>query len=253
MLQNQKILVVAHTESDRKMLGDDLEQLGFECVCFENIYKLISVIDSYNQSVVILDAELPGIVGIDAARALKKRLERAGKNHIYIALSMHGDDFADIATKSGFDGYLHKPVKKADLEACLSHYFPANADNNPELKIPPNNADHGEKLYSLEMFEEDEPDFIRSIVEIFVVNTPDTLEAIRVAFDKKDWDEVRLLAHKIKPHFGFFGAVGLQKTLQMLEDIGNGNGNRSKFPELIESAEKNSSLLIAQLKRDLLS
>jgi len=253
MLQNRKILVVEHSEPERNLIAGNLEQLGFQSVCFENIYKLISGIDNFEQSVILLDAELPGIVGIDAARALKKRLERSGKNHIYIALSKHGDDFASMASKSGFDGYLHKPVAKTDLKECLSRYFPENEVSYAELITEAASWNPDEKLYSLDMFEEDEPDFIRSIVEIFVVNTPDTLEAINEAFKKNDLDEVRQLAHKIKPHFGFFGATGLQKTMQMIEDIGQGTGRKSDFPVLIESAGKHSSLIIAQLKRDLLS
>jgi CheY-like chemotaxis protein len=253
MLQNRTILVVVHSEPDRNMIAETLKQLGFECVCFENIYKLISEIDNFDQSLCLLDTELPGIVGIDAAISLKKRLERSGKNHIYIALSQYGDDFDVIATKSGFDGYLHIPVLKTELQACLSRYFSVNAGNNAEMKSEFVNTNSGEKLYSLDMFEEDEPDFIRSIVEIFVLNTPETLEAINEAFNKNDLDEVRQLAHKIKPHFGFFGATGLQKTMQMIEDIGIGTGNKSDFPELIESAREKSALIVAQLKSDLLS
>lgn len=253
MLQNRTILIVDHLESDRQVLSESLALLGFECVCFENIYKLISGIDSYDQSVILLDAELPGIVGTDATKALKRRLERSGKSHIYIALSSHGDDFALITNNSGFDDFLQKPVTKKDLQECLLRYFPDNGQDVAEQKAVQSIDHPNMKLYTLDMFDDDEPDFVRSIVEIFVINTPVALKDIRIAFENGDMEAVKLLAHKVKPYFGFFGATRIQKTMQTIEHIGNGSCDKNKFSDLFEKAEKESLLLIAQLKKDILS
>jgi HPt (histidine-containing phosphotransfer) domain-containing protein len=103
------------------------------------------------------------------------------------------------------------------------------------------------------MFEADEPDFVRSIVEMFVANTPDSIATIKKAFELDEMETVRQQAHKLKPHFSFFGAAGLQQTFQMIEDYAKGNDNKEQLPDLISSAEKKILLMVEQMRTDLLS
>ncbi len=106
------------------------------------------------------------------------------------------------------------------------------------------------KLYSLEMFDDDEPEFVNSIVEMFVVNTPDSITAIKKAFADDNMEELRQFSHKLKPHFTFFGISHIQRALQMIEDIARGNGDKENLSDLIEYVEKNSIPVIDQMKTD---
>ncbi len=253
MLQNKTILIADHLEAHRLLLAGYLVQLGFSCVLYENTEKLISEIDRHPQSIILLEIEFPGITGIEIAQATKSVLEKSGMQHIYVALSARGDDFAAIVNNADFDDYLQKPVTKNDLQACLQRHLPDSDDYMTPLTEIPFSARPEKKLYSLKMFEDDEPDFVRSIIEIFVLETPGYIESIRNAFEMDNMSDLKLFAHKVKPHFGFFGALTLQNTFQMIEDIGAGNLIKDKFRDLFENAERESSLLIAQLKKDFLS
>jgi HPt (histidine-containing phosphotransfer) domain-containing protein len=66
-------------------------------------------------------------------------------------------------------------------------------------------------------------------------------------------ETLRQQAHKLKPHFSFFGAPEIQQAMQKIEDIARGHDTIEKLPELIECAEKTSTMMIAQMKADLLS
>jgi len=109
------------------------------------------------------------------------------------------------------------------------------------------------KLYSLEMFDADDPEFVRSIVEMFVNNTPVAIVAIQQAFEKNELETVRQQAHKLKPHFSFFGAAGLQQTFQTIENLAKENDHHEELHRLISCAQKNINLMVAQMKTDLLS
>ncbi len=253
MFQNKTILIADHSEVHRLLLADYLVQLGFSCVLFENAEKLISDFDRHPQSVILLEIEFPGIKGIEIAQATKSVLEKSGKRHIYVAMSARGDDLPAMGAKAGFDDYLQKPVTKNDLQACLHRHLPHKDDLITPLTGVLFSAGAESKLYSLKMFEDDDPEFVRSIIEIFVFETPGYMESIRNAFEMDNMAELKLIAHKIKPHFGFFGAFALQNTFQKLEDIGAGILGKDKFTELMEYAERESSLLVSQLNKDFLA
>jgi len=217
--------------------------------------KLISIVDNLEPSIILMDIEMPGTTGLEAAAILRKREEINGKKHIIIALTAHNDDniLRTVAT-AGFDDYLQKPITKRELKTRLVRYI--NCEPDVCQVVESMTSIHGNlksKLYSLDMFEADDPDFVRSIVEMFVSNTPDSIAAIKQAFEQNEMETLRQQAHKLKPHFSFFGAPEIQQAMQKIEDIARGHDTMEKLPELIECAEKTSSLMIAQMKADLLS
>jgi len=255
MIPGRTIILVEDSDSDRLLFSKFLKQIGYDSLCLDCAEKLISQIDSIEHSVILMDIEMPGITGVEAAQIIRKRQEVSGKKHIIIALTAHnGDTLKSIVAEAGFDDYIQKPITKADLNNKLSTYFNAESDASAsDSNIKSENGNSKDKLYSLDMFDADEPEFVRSIVEMFVANTPDSIAAIKKAYELDEMETVRQQAHKLKPHFSFFGATHLQKAFQMIEDIAKANENKDKLPDLIYNAEKTSDLMIAQMKADLLS
>ncbi len=100
------------------------------------------------------------------------------------------------------------------------------------------------------MFEGDDPEFIRSIVEMFIANTPGSIANIKEAFDADEMERLRQVAHKLKPHYTFFGVLHLQTALQMIEDIAKSGEGKESLPDLITLVEKNTAPMIEQMKAD---
>lgn len=255
MIVNRTIILVEDSDSDRLLFSKYLKQIGYDCLCMDSADKLISQIDGMESSLILMDIEMPGITGLEATVILRQREELNGKRHSIIALTAHNDEnIISVFTQAGFDDYLQKPITKRELKAKLMHYINNDSDSSDPISFEkPLNGSSKDKLYSLDMFEADEPDFVRSIVEMFVANTPGSIAAIKKAFELSEMETVRQQAHKLKPHFSFFGASGLQQTFQRIEDLAKENNNSDTLPELINLAEKNILLMVDQMKTDLLS
>lgn len=255
MIVNDTIILVEDSDSDRLLFSKYIKQIGYECLCLDSADKLISRIEEFEASIILMDIEMPGITGLEAAKILRKRQELTGRIHIIIALTAHnGDHILSIVAEAGFDDYMQKPITKRELKAKLTKYIMSESDTGITLADPKSDVYMSkDKLYSLDMFDADEPEFVRSLVEMFVTNTPASIATIKKAFEMEEIETVRQQAHKLKPHFSFFGAPDLQQTFQAIEDLAKENKNLDQLPDLISCAEKNVMLMVEQMKADLLS
>jgi len=256
MIVNRTIILVEDSDSDRFLFSKYLKQMGYDSLCMDSADKLMARIETIEPSIILMDIEMPGINGLQAATMLREReVSKNGKKHIIIALTAHNDDdIISIVATAGFDDYLQKPITKRELKTKLSRYLKSELEGSlSESRLLAENGIPLGKLYSLAMFDVDDPEFVRSIVEMFVANTPASLATIKKAYEMGEMEIVRQQAHKLKPHFSFFGATALQQTFQVIEDLakeGNSDGNLS---ELINYAEQKIILMVNQMKTDLLS
>jgi len=255
MIVNRTIWLVEDSDSDRLLFSKYIKQLGYECICMDCADKLLSRIETVEPSIILMDIEMPGINGLEAASLIRKHHDVNGLKHIIIALTAHNDDnILNIVATAGFDDYLQKPITKRELKSKLARYIKSDPDTC--IPDPDSKSEKGSpigKLYSLEMFDADDPEFVRSIVEMFVSNTPGTVASIKEANLKNEMETVRQQAHKLKPHFSFFGAPTLQQTFQKIEDMAKANNHDEELTNLINCAEKKIILMVEQIKADLLS
>jgi len=129
MIVNRTIILVEDSDSDRLLFSKYLKQIGYDCLCMDSADRLISQIDGVEPSIILMDIEMPGITGLEAALILRKREEQSGKKHIIIALTAHNDEnIMGIVATAGFDDYLQKPITKRELKAKLSRYIINESD-----------------------------------------------------------------------------------------------------------------------------
>ena len=60
-------------------------------------------------------------------------------------------------------------------------------------------------------------DFMREIIDMFVVQTPGDLQQLETLIDQRDWQQAASQAHRIKPTLNYVGANALRDELQQLE------------------------------------
>jgi len=250
MIQNNRIIVVEDSEADQLLFTKYLQQLGYESVCFRNGRELIDEINKLPSSVILLDVELPVMNGMETSRHIRNFCESSGNRYVIIGITGHDAvEIIDEIVASGFDDCLHKPVSRKDLEAKLKQYvkqLPVCQAN-----ITSTNGNGENLLYSLEMLDTDDQDFIQSIVHMFCDNTPEFISSMKTAYASRDWETLRQVAHKLKPHFIFFSVDGISDILHTIEEFARAGNDDPRMPEMLECVDRTSKLVIKQMEANI--
>ncbi len=115
-----KILIVDDVEDNRNLLIANFSDTQLQVVVAENGLQAVELAKKNDFGLILMDIRMPVMDGYQAAREIK-----AFTNVPIIALtaSVMNDDFERIKTDN-FNGYLKKPILKADLVTALSKFLP---------------------------------------------------------------------------------------------------------------------------------
>ena len=83
----------------------------------------VAAAEAEHPDVIFMDIKMPGLNGIDAVRLLKSNPQTA---NIPIILCSMSNDPKEVekALGAGAAQFLHKPLKREELQACLDKAFP---------------------------------------------------------------------------------------------------------------------------------
>ncbi len=108
-------------------------------------------------------------------------------------------------------------------------------------------------IYSLDKINEmadGDQDFVVSVISVFLEEVPSDVAALESAITAKDYEQIRKMAHKIKPNVDLLGMEQTRVNALDLETLGKNHGSmeeiQNKFPMLKLDIEQ----AIGELKTD---
>ena len=141
VLRNWEVLVVDDDAQLCSSAAASLTEIGVHAECALDGPSAISMVERRHQKrrdyhVVLLDWQMPGMDGIETARALRRRV---GKDIPILLISAYDwSDIAEEARAAGISGFLSKPLFKSTLFYGLSRFAePASAKADAAPKLAP--------------------------------------------------------------------------------------------------------------------
>lgn len=97
-------------------------------------------------------------------------------------------------------------------------------------------------------------EFIVESIDMFLLQSPELLQAIESAIAARDWNAVAQAAHKLKSNLGFFGMLTSQALIQDIEMASKSGGAdaaqiESKFAQ-VKSLVGNSNIALKKIKTE---
>jgi signal transduction histidine kinase/ligand-binding sensor domain-containing protein/DNA-binding response OmpR family regulator len=123
MLKNKHVLVVDDNATNRKVLSQQLAQLGMNSICVDNADAALqalqdSIHDGPRFDLAVLDYMMPGCDGFELGHRIVSD-ERFKATRLVLLTSAQGIRGAEDFAKLGFAAYLLKPVSQRELRECL--------------------------------------------------------------------------------------------------------------------------------------
>ena len=251
-----RVLVVEDHLVNQKVAVRMLEKFGCRVDVAANGQEAVEAVADGIYHLCLMDCQMPEMDGFAATAVIREREVQTGKHLPIIAMTanaMPGDRERCLA--AGMDAYLSKPMQETGLAAMLEQWGPTQADtaapsesvSAPILPPPtPSETPDIDLVLApdtiatlLEMVDEEDPDFCRNLVEIFVSDATTLLDTLHTAAASGDAALLACTAHTLKGSSSNIGAVKIAALCLELQTQGEA-GN-------IEAATHHVERLVAEL------
>ena len=235
------VLVAEDNPVNQRVAAAMLERLGYRADVVGNGLEVLDALERIPYAAVVMDCQMPEMDGFTATRLIRER-EGAARHTPVIAMTasaMEGDRERCLA--AGMDDYVSKPVRIDELSAALDRHIrvpePATSDSPTNGDGRPNGGGailDSDRLDDLRHLNHGGEDVLRTLVEMFLRETPARLESLRRAAGAGDGDSVARAAHALRGSSGYLGATAMFTMLESIE----ATGRRGRVTELAAAIER---------------
>ena len=103
------------------------------------------------------------------------------------------------------------------------------------------------KVYALS---DNDEDFVKQIVDLFVTEVPDDLEQIKEGIEKKDHKHAYSYAHKIKPTLDLLGLNQAFEEILQVEAWTKTEGRRREIKDTFKSIKNQVENAVKEINKD---
>ncbi len=236
-------LVVEDNIINQQVLTAMLESMGHVVHMAENGVEAVDAFKPEFFDLIFMDIQMPEMDGYEATQRIRQ-LEN-GRTHVPIiavtANAMKGDREACLA--AGMDDYVPKPVDPIRLATAIkragARFSTPRADRIEEPTPASSDAAtaSSEKgsttmgatldlsvLDKLRAYQrEGQPDIVTRLIDLFLGQAPNHVEAVQVALQEGDADKLSRAAHALKGASANLGATKLTELAAAIETQGRNN------------------------------
>jgi len=117
-LDNERILVVEDTLSNRRLLDQILGQAGAQVTAVGSGSEALDVVERTRFDAIVMDIQLPGMDGLETTRRIREDLDRRNVPVIGVSASTHLDREASLR-EAGIDAFLQKPFRAREVASAV--------------------------------------------------------------------------------------------------------------------------------------
>ena len=236
-----RILLVEDDPVNQRVAESMLARLECEVVRADNGDDALRLVMSEAFDLVLMDCEVPGLNGFQAAQAIRAwEQPRGGRVPIVALTARASTEDRDHALRAGMDDFMAKPILIEDLEWMLGRWLPQrSAPEAPGLRpttrpeAPSVRPAEAERNASDELRGHDEvvvfdwdgalsrmggdPDVFEQVFTLFQAGWEEVQRSVPAALAQGDMAAVAAAAHRMKGSAGNLGAVRVGDLASRLE------------------------------------
>jgi CheY-like chemotaxis protein/HPt (histidine-containing phosphotransfer) domain-containing protein len=186
--------------------------LGYRADVVGNGVEVLQALERQSYDVVLMDVQMPEMDGLEATRRLRQRFGAGAPRVIAMtANAMPGD--REKCLEAGMVAYVSKPLELADIRNVLQPVVRA-AGAAPAL------IDARRIAQLRELEDENNPNLVADIIELFLADAPKHLCRIALALDRQDAAQLEANSHRLLSGIENLGALRMREPCVELERLG---------------------------------
>jgi PAS domain S-box-containing protein len=192
-----RILLAEDNPVNQKLAINLLRKEGYRVVLAATGREALATLERQPFDLVLMDVQMPEMDGLQATAVIREKERGTGRHLLILAMTayaMKGDRERCLA--AGMDGYLAKPICRADLLEAIARMHPEDSScPTDSLEWPA-----GESWdWSAALVEAGgDRQLLAETAALFLEGCPGWLATLRTAIDERDQDKVQLAAHSFK-------------------------------------------------------
>ena len=230
-----RALVVEDNPANQMVAVALLRRLGVLADQASDGHEALQAVERVRYDAILMDCQMPGMDGYEATRQIRKRAVDGRPRVPIVAMTANVlDGERERCLAAGMDDYLPKPVRVAELASVLARWVPALAVSPDVAAGGPAHEDSEplrQRIATLQHLLGEEWD---ESYRVFLSHSRETIDALRVAAERRDAAAVGHLAHLLRGGCGMMGASVVETLAGELEaDAGRGD-RREQWGALVE-------------------
>jgi len=253
----RRVLIVEDNFVNQKVTQRHIEKMGHRADVAENGAQALDMLALQRYDVIFMDCQMPVLDGYEATRRIRAgRVPNLDPTIPIIALTAYANESVrQKCFSAGMDDFVAKPIRLEDLQTALERRMvktpEANvltSDTTPPLDQAAVVLDRAQFDHLCELQDDDDPDFIRDLIDLFLAETPRRIGEMAAARSGKDLRTLSQIAHTVKGAAANFGARALQTRCHQIETLARA-GKLADVDALLSGLAKEYNSLMEVLEK----
>jgi PAS domain S-box-containing protein len=217
-----RVLLAEDNPANQKLAMYILRDRGHVVDLARDGREAVALAERNHYDVVLMDLQMPGMNGLDATAALRRR-EPAGRRVPIVAMTAHAmARDRERCLAAGMDGYLAKPINGREMIDLVESFAAGAGHPAPEAAAPaaeasPTAAPFDPDAALKRCF--NSRDMLTKMIRCFYDDAETLLPQMRLAMENGDWEELDRLAHRVRGTLLYLAAEPAGTAAQRLERL----------------------------------
>lgn len=250
LLKGKNILVTDDNDINRLLASTILKNFGANIIEAQNGQEAINKVKENPFDIVLMDLQMPVMDGLEATQIIRKSITKDLPIIALTAYALKGDH--QKCFDAGMNDYLSKPFEENQLLRIITKWLNKNDELKAQTGLIQNDFHQSQSLFDLEQLIEiskGNTDFVDKMLNLFTDRTPKSVQEIKSAYYRGDFEQVGRIAHRIKPSIFNLSIKSLEKEITEIELLSKEFQASEKLEKLIIKLECVIDKVIIELKK----
>ncbi|MFN7084998.1 MAG: response regulator [Burkholderiales bacterium] len=235
-----RVLLAEDNEVNRMYAEAMLKSTGCELVCAKDGDEALARWEAAPFDLLLLDWQMPGMDGLEVLTHIRARETAHTPAIVITANAMQNDREQCLA--AGFDDYLAKPFRKAELLETVRRVLRASppapsrqsaaGQNTASAAFRENDVIDAAKIEELRAALDGDDATVNQVIRLFLDGVPAMLETLAHARDIRDSGTAARAAHALKSSSAYVGAARVSAIAARIDAAFKANETATLWPDV---------------------